>query len=76
MTLRFELVNTRLKNPKMRAASHWIKTDRGGTVGYLSDPTITHTGSWNVKLYGAHVSTAPDFTAAKSTAESIYARLS
>lgn len=75
MALKFEVVNTRVRNPKMRAASHWIKSERGGTVGYLSDPSITRTGSWNVKLYGAHVSTAADFAAAQAHAESIYSRL-
>lgn len=76
MALKFELVATRVKNPKMRAASHWIKSERGGTVGYLSDPSITRTGSWNVKLYGAHACTAPDFAAAQALAESLYVRLS
>lgn len=74
MPLKFEIVNTRVRNPKMRAASHWIKSPTGGTLGYLADPSITRSGSWNVKMYGYHTSPAVDFAAAQALAESIYAR--
>lgn len=75
MPLKFEVVNPRVRNPKMRAASHWIKSGRGGTIGYLASPDITRTGSWNVKVYGFHVSTAASFAAAQSEAESLFARM-
>lgn len=74
MALKFEIVTTRVRDPKKRSASHWIKSPSGGTLGYLADPTITRSGYWNVKMYGYHVSQAPDFAAAQAVAESLYRR--
>lgn len=74
MALKFELVNTRVTNPKKRVASYWVKSPSGGTLGYLADPTITRSESWNVKMYGYHVTPAADFAAAQAVAESLYGR--
>lgn len=74
MALKFEIVNTRVSDPKKRVASHWVKSPTGGMLGYLADPSITRSGSWNVKMYGFHVTPAPDFAAAQAVAESLYGR--